>query len=164
MAAVGRIRARCGRVPLRDVVVVHASVRHRQLVVVGEQDEQRQVGEHHSGVDAVEVHVPDDVLGLAVRGGPAELPVLGDRPAVEADRMQLLELRVPALHQRLFEGELLFPESLLAQVAGQPGPEEVGRLDDVRIAGDDELLEHGPYLTSFSHMLGNPIVGCPCKF
>ena len=48
------------REPLDDVVVVDACVRHRQLVVVGVEAEQREVRVHHLHVDAVEVHVLED--------------------------------------------------------------------------------------------------------
>ena len=51
--------------PLDDVVVVGARVRHRQLVVVAVEREQRTVRVQQLRVDAVEVHVLDDPFGIA---------------------------------------------------------------------------------------------------
>jgi hypothetical protein len=55
---------------------------------------------------------------------------------------------VTARHQRLLEGELLLPEGTVPEPRRKAGLEQVDRLDDVRIALDDELLEHRPDLTS----------------
>ena len=108
-------------------------------MIVREQDEQRQVREHHGCVDTVEIHVPEDVLGLAVGGGPAELPVLGDRPPVVPDRVQLLELGMPAGHQRFIERELLFPQGPIPEMPRKAGLEQIDRLDDVRVTRNDEF-------------------------
>ena len=53
----GRDAIEVRREPLDDVVVVDTSVRHRELVVVGVEPEQRQVRVHDRDVDAVEAHV-----------------------------------------------------------------------------------------------------------
>ena len=89
MSVIGHRRGRrqpveVRREPLDDVVVVDAGVRHRQLVVVGVEPEQRQVRVHHLHVDAVEVHVLEDELGVALGRAPAGLAVAGDRPALVA--------------------------------------------------------------------------------
>ena len=81
MGAVGAIAIEVRREPLDDVVVVDARVRHRQLVVVGVEPEQRQVRVHHLHVDAVEVHVLEDDLRVAFRHAPAGLAIPRDRPA-----------------------------------------------------------------------------------
>ena len=108
-------------------------------MIICEQDEQRQIREHHGSVDPVEIHVPQNVLGLAVGGGPAELPVLGDRPTVVPDRVQLLEFGMPAGHQRLIERELLFPEGPIPQMLRKTGLEQIDRLDDVRVTRNDKF-------------------------
>ena len=69
--AVGASRSKYGAEPLDDVVVVDPGVGHRQLVVVGVEAEQRQVRVHHLDVDAVEVHVLEDELGVALGRAPA---------------------------------------------------------------------------------------------
>ena len=109
-------------------------------MVIGEQDEQGQVREHHRRVDSVEVHVTQDVFRIAVGGRPTELAVLGYRPTVVPGRVQSLELRMPTWHQRLVERELLFPEGPIPKVRGQAGLEEVDRLDDVRITRNNKFL------------------------
>jgi hypothetical protein len=50
-----------------------------------------------------------------------------------------------ALHGRLIERELLFPEVPFAKRLGQAGLEKIDRLDDVRVAGHDKLFEHRAY-------------------
>ena len=103
-------------------------------MVVGEQDEQRQVWKHHGGVDTVTVHVPEDVLRVTIGGRPGELPVLGDRPTVESDGVQFLEVSMPAWHQRLIKREFLFPEGPIPQLLGKARLEQIDGLNNVRIA------------------------------
>jgi hypothetical protein len=50
---------------------------------------------------------------------------------------------VTARDNRLFEGELLFPQRAVAHVGRQPGLEQVRRLDDVAVTGDEELFVRG---------------------
>ena len=71
MGAVGRQAVEVRREPLDHVVVVDAGVGDRHLVVVGEQPELRQVRVQHLGVDAVDVHVLEDDLGIALGRAPA---------------------------------------------------------------------------------------------
>ena len=66
--------------PLDDVVVVDAGMGHRQLVVVGVEPEEREVRVHHGDVDAVELHVLDDEIGIALGRAALRLAVAGDRP------------------------------------------------------------------------------------
>ena len=133
-------------VGLGDPVVPRPGVGHGELVVVGEQHEERQVGEEHGPVDALHVHVGDDVVGNPARRGAVvalELAVLRHRPAVEADGVQLPELGVPARDDRLLEGELLLPQRTVAHAGRKPGLEQVRRLDDVAVTGDEELFVRG---------------------
>ena len=154
------------KVRLGDPGVPRPRVGDGELVVVGEQHEQRQVGEVHGGVDALHVHVGQDVLRNPARRGAVvalELAVLGHRPAVEADGVQLPELGVAALDDRLLEGELLFPERAVAHVGREPGLEQVRRLDDVAVPRDEELFVLGHRQVSPSSQLpGYQIVGLPC--
>ena len=130
------------REPLGDVVVVHTRVGHRQLVVVGVEPEQRQVGVHHRGVDAVEGEVLDDDLGVTLRGAPAGLAVARDRPSLEARRVQTPEHTRAVLDEGL-DLEVLFPDRAVAQVLGKAGAEQVGRLEDVAVGRDDEAVAVG---------------------
>jgi len=81
-----------------------------------------------------------------------ELPVLRHRPAVEADGVQRPELGVTARDDRLLEGELLFPQRAIAHAGREPGLEQVRRLDDVAVAGDEELFVRG-------HRRASPLSG-----
>jgi hypothetical protein len=53
--------------------------------------------------------------------------------------VQLPEDAGAALDQRL-DLEVLLPHAAVAQVLRQPGAEEIGRLEDVAVGGDDEVL------------------------
>ena len=131
------------REPLDDVVVVHAGVGDGQLVVVGVEAEERQVRMHDPDVDAVDVEVLEDHLGVALGHPAARLAVAGDRPPLEPGRVQSPEDPGPALDQRL-DLEVVLPDPPVPQVLGQAGGEEVGGLEDVPVGGDDELvLCHG---------------------
>ncbi len=63
----------------------------------------------HLGVDAVEVHVLEDQLGVTLGRSPAGLAVAGDRPALEARRVQAPEDPGAALDERL-DLEVLLPD------------------------------------------------------
>jgi hypothetical protein len=125
--------------PLDDVTVVDPSVRHRQLVIVGVQPEQRQVRVHHLDVDAVEVHVVEDELRVAFGHPPAGLAIAGDRPPLEPRAVQAPKDARAALDERL-DLEVLFPDRAIAQVRREAGDEQVGRLQDVPVCRDDEVL------------------------
>jgi hypothetical protein len=113
-------------------------MRHRELVVVGVQPEQRQVGVQHLRVDAVEVHVLEDVLGVALRRAPARLAVPRDRPALETGRVEAAEDAGAVLDERL-DLEVLFPHRTVAEVLREAGLEEVDRFEQVPVPGDDEV-------------------------
>ena len=130
------------REPLDDVVVVDASVGHRQFMVVGVEPEEREVRVHDLDVDAVQRHVLDDLLRIALGHPPAGLPVARDRPAVETGRVQPPEDPCAALHHGL-DLEVLFPHPAIAQLLGQARLEEVGRLQDVAVGGDDYVILGG---------------------
>ena len=127
------------REPLGDVVVVDAGVRHRELVVVGVEPEQREVRVHHLHVDAVEVHVLEDDVGIALGRAPAGLAVAGDRPALVAGGVQPPEDGGAALDERL-DLEVLLPHRPIAEVLGEAGLEQVDGLEEVPVARDDEVL------------------------
>ncbi len=126
-----------------DVVVVDARVRHRQLVVVGVEAEQRQVRVHYLHVDAVEIHVLEDLLGIAFGRAALRLAIPGDRPALVARRVQPPEDARAALDERL-DLEVLFPDRAVAQVLRQPRDEQVGGLEEMPVRGHDEILPHSP--------------------
>jgi hypothetical protein len=48
----------------------------------------------------------------------------------------------PPGHQRLVEGELLFPEGPIPEMFGKAGLEQIDRLDDVRITRNDKFLDN----------------------
>ena len=98
---------------------------------------------HHLHVDPVEVHVVEDVLGVAFRHAPAGLAVPGDRPALVARRVQLPEDPGAALDERL-DLEVLLPHRAVAQVLREAGAEQVGGLEEVPVGGDDEVLHRHP--------------------
>ena len=112
---------------------------HGQLVVVGVQAEERQVGVHDPDVDAIEIEVLDDQFRVALGHPPTRLSVPGDRPPLEPRRVQHPEDPGPALDERL-DLEVLLPDPPVPQMLGQPGGEEVGRLEDVPVGGDDKLV------------------------
>jgi hypothetical protein len=94
---------------------------------------------HDSDVDTVEVEVFEDHLGVALGHSTSGLTVPGDRPPFEPGSMQSPEDPGPALDEGL-DLEVVLPHGPVAQVLGQAGDEEVGRLEDVAVGGDDELL------------------------
>jgi hypothetical protein len=115
----------------------------RQLVVVRVEAEEGQVRVHDPDVDAVRVEVLEDDLGITLGHAPTGLPVARDGPALEAGRVQAAELGGAALHERL-DLEVVLPDAAVAQMLREPGDEEVGRLQDVPVGGDDKLLRcHG---------------------
>ena len=146
------------REPLDDVIVVDARVRQRELVVVGVEPEQRQVRVQNLGVDAVEVHVLEDVLGISLGCPPPGLAVAGDRPALESRRVQAPEDPGAALDKRL-DLEVLLPHRAVAEVLGQARDKQVRRLEEVAVAGDDEILR-GHRCDSFVVRLNQPVGTC----
>jgi hypothetical protein len=120
------------RKPLGDVIVVHPGVGHRQLVVIGVEAEQRQVRMHHLDVDAVEVHVLENDLGIAFGHPAAGLAITRDRPPLEPRCMQPAEDSRPTLHEWL-DLEVLLPHGPVPQVLREAGAEEVGGLQEVSV-------------------------------
>ena len=108
-------------------------------MVVGVEPEQRQVRVQHLGVDAVEVHVLEDHLGVTFGGPTVGLAVARDRPALEARSVQAPEDAGAALDERL-DLEVLLPDRAVAEVLRQARPEEVRRFEEVPVPGDDEVL------------------------
>ena len=108
-------------------------------MVVGVEPEERQVRVHDPDVDAVEVQVLEDHLGVALGHPPAGLAVPRDGPPLEAGRVQPTEDPGPALDERL-DLEVVLPDAAVAQVRGQAGDEQVGGLEDVPVGGDDKGL------------------------
>ncbi len=111
-------------------------------MVVGVEAEERQVRVHDPDVDAVELEVLDDRLGVALGHASAGLAVAGDRPALEAGRVQAPEDPRTAFDER-FDLEVVLPHAAVAQVLGEAGDEEVGGLQDVPVGRDDKgLVRH----------------------
>src|SRR5262249_6589037 len=71
------------------------------------------------------------------------LAVAGNRPALEARRVQAPEDPRAAFVEGL-DLEVLLPHPAIAQVLRQARDEQIGRLQDVPVGRDDEiLLRHG---------------------
>ena len=119
-------------------------------MVVGVEPEQRQVRVHHLHVDAVEVHVFEDVLGVTFGHPPAGLAIPGDRPALVPRRVQLPEDAGAAFDERL-DLEVFFPDRAVPQVLRQARAEQVGGLEEVPVRGDDKVLR-------------SPSASCECAF
>ena len=111
---------------------------------------------HDPDVDSVEVEVLDDHVGVALGHPAARLTVAGDRPPLEAGRVQPPEDPGPALDERL-DLEVVLPDRPVPQVLGQAGDEEVGGLEDVPVGGDDKLLLcHGCDLPALGRKISIP--------
>ena len=111
-------------------------------MVVGVEPEEREVRVHDPDVDAVEVEILEDRLGVALGHPPAGLAVARDGPPVEAGCVQAAEDPRPALDERL-DLEVVLPDAAVAQVLGQAGDEEVRGLEDVPVGRDDKgLVRH----------------------
>src|SRR3546814_17685007 len=80
---------------------------------------------HDLHVDAVEVHVLEDLLGIALGRAAAGLAVAGDGPTLVAGRVQPAEHAGAVLHPGLVELEVLLPDPATAQVLGQAGLDQV---------------------------------------
>ena len=135
----GRQTIEVRREPFHDVVVVHAGMRHGQFVVVGIEAEEGEIGMHHPDVDPVEGEVLDDHFRVTLGHAAARLAVPGDRPPFEAGRVQPPEDPGPALDERLYL-EVVLPHGPVPQMRGQPGDEQIGRLENVPIGGNDKLF------------------------
>ena len=96
---------------------------------------------HQRGVDAVLVHVAEDPLGVALGSETVGLAIAGDRPPVEAGGVQRAEVARTTFDHRL-DLEVLLPDGAVAEVRGHPGDEQIGRLEDVAVRGNDEVLGH----------------------
>ena len=96
---------------------------------------------HHLHVDPVEIHVLEDVLGIAFRHAPTGLAVARDRPALVPGRVQPAEDPGTVLDERL-DLEVLLPDRAVAQVLREAGLEQVDGLEEVPVGGDDEVLVH----------------------
>ena len=94
---------------------------------------------HDLHVDAVEVHVFEDVLGVAFGHPPARLAIPRDRPALVSRRVQFPEDARAALDERL-DLEVFFPDRAVAQVLREASAEQVGGLEEVPVGRDDEIL------------------------
>ena len=82
------------------------------------------------------------VSGIALGHAPARLAVAGDRPALEAGRVQPPEDPRPAFDEG-FDLEVVLPHAAVAQVCGEAGDEQVGGLEDVTVGRDDKgLVRH----------------------
>ena len=94
---------------------------------------------HHPDVDPVEGEVVDDHFGVPLGHAAARLAVAGDRPPFEAGRVQSAEDPGPALDERLYL-KIVLPHSPVPQMLGQPGDEQIGRLENVPIGRHDKLF------------------------
>ena len=64
---------------------------------------------------------------------------LEDRLEVHADADPSFRTLSLSLDERV-DFEVLLPEPAVPQVLRQPGPEQVGRLDDVPVGGDNKVI------------------------
>ena len=94
---------------------------------------------HQLSVDAVEVQVLEDPIGVAGVGGPVVVAEARDRPTLEARRVEAAEIADAALGEGL-DLEVLLPDGSIPQMLREAGDEQVRGLEDVPIGRDHELL------------------------
>jgi hypothetical protein len=94
---------------------------------------------HDLDVDAVEIHVLEDVFRITFRHPAPGLAVARDGPALVPGRVQLPEDPGAALDERL-DLEVFLPDRAVAQVLREARAKEVGGLEEVPVRRDDEIL------------------------
>ena len=90
-------------------------------------------------VDTIEIHVLKDLFGIAFWHPTTRLAVTRDGPALESRSVQAAKDPGPTFNERL-DLEVLFPHGAIPQMLRKTGDEQVGRLEEMPVGGDDEWL------------------------